>query len=767
MNAISPAARRNAGRLGQSSLLALAIALPAMAHAQTHAQTTDVPAATTLASNDAQANSDDIVVTARKRAERLRDVPTAGTALSADTIRDLGGVPTAQSLLTNSPGVNFANTSAPVTSEISIRGSGTSRATNASAGVGLYRDGAYIGGGTVGGRSFTELDLFDIERVEVLRGVQGGLEGRNAEGGAINVVSVRPSDRFEGFVQAMAGSPGVYELQLAAGAPLNDHWAVRLSGDIQRQDHGFYRLYLLDDYADIRNKNFVRGQIRYKDSKFTANFLAEHGYERLPGLTYQANNFPSATYPTGLTQDRFNMPWNYPSRGTQEVNSFELTTSYDFGFAELATTSMYRERSGLNSYDRDATSLEFIQDAIAAGKVAPSAIGTVLAGDYGLGGRQSDLAHIFFQDVHLTGAKIGGFEWTLGAEWYRLRDKPRNVLGKTPTTASPSPGTVDVGSQHLDSYAAYGSLGYDITSRLNLSGDVRVTRDEEEVHSARLDLATGLPAGVGFNVDGSRRATNASYTVTLSYKPFLDTLIYGKIGSAYRAGGFNTALGDPRQPIPVPPTFDNETVTAYEIGFKGNLTHNLYVTAAAYKNDFDNLVVQGDNGCAVGITACPVQATIFAFNAGPAKLWGVEGEITGRADILGGPLRVSVGGSRQGGHITGGIYDGRRQPQQPDWTMTFNVNYRHPLVDGWTGFLNMKGSGRWGGVQEIGQVPPLYDYVIFDGRIGVEKGPIEIALFSENLGNESYIVFRSTNANADIRRFNMPRTWGVQLRYTW
>lgn len=753
---------RDPGVFTRASLAALLMsgALAGAARAQGPAHPDEV------AASDAT-GLDEVVVTARKREERLRDVPTAGTALGADAIRALGGVATAQSLLTNAPGVNFANTSNPVTSEVSIRGSGTSRATNAPAGVGLYRDGAYISGGTVGGRTFTDLDLFDAERIEVLRGVQGGLNGRNAEGGAVNVVSVRPSDHYEGYIFASVANLDTHELQGAVNLPFGEHWALRLSGDVMRQERGFYYLYLLDQYADIRQKDFLRGQLRYDNGPFTANLLVEHGRERLPGLIYQAVNFPSATYPSGLAQDKYNLPWNSPSEGKQQVNNYELTTSYDFGAADLATTTMVRERRGLNAYDRDASSSQFINQAIAAGLVAPGAVNTLRATDYGLGGAQSDFARIFYQDVHLTGAKVGRIEWLAGAEWYLLHDEPRNVLGKTPTSASPSPGTLDIGSSRFSSYAAYGSLGYDITQQLNLTGDLRITRDDEDVDSQRADLRTGASTGVGFTVDGQRKATNASYTVTLGYKPFADTLIYAKVGSAYRAGGFNTALGDPRQPIPVPLTFSNETLTAYELGFKGNLSRDIYLTAAAYQNRFDNLVVQGDNGCAVGIPACPVQATSFAFNAGPARLWGLEAEVTGRTEVLGGPLRVTVGGSRQGGHITGGIYDGRRQPQQPNWTLTFNVNYRHELADGWTGFANLKGSGRWGGVQEIGQTPPLYDYVILDGRLGVEKGPYELALFSENLGEESYIVFRSTNANSDVRRFNLPRTYGVQLRYSW
>lgn len=750
--------------------LAAALLIGPDAHAQA-ANTGPTQSATPAAQspNRSDAGSiEEVVVTARKRTERLRDIPTAGTALGADAIREMGGIATAQQLLTNTPGVNFANTSNPVTSEVSIRGSGTSRATTAESGVGLFRNGAFIGGGTVAGRTFTDLDLFDVERIEVLRGTQGGLNGRNAEGGSVNVVSARPTHNFEGFAQADAGRHERYEGQLVVNVPLDDHWAVRLGAVGMKQTDGFYHLPLRGEYADQQYKSFYRGQVNYTNGGFTANLLAEHASEQLPGLVYLIEAYPSATYPTGYRQDRFEMPWNSPSAAKLRMDNFELTTSTELGFASLATTTMVRERHGQNAYDRDASSLQYVQDLIAQGKVASAAVRTLLAGDYGLGGNQTDTARIFYQDAHLTGEKVGGFSWVAGAEYYLLRDRPRSALAKTPTAANPSLGTIDVAQERFESAAVYGSVSYDVTDKLNLAADLRYTRDKEDFLTQRLDYGTFLPiASTAFSIAGSTKDDNVSYTLSASYKPVADWLVYAKIGAAYRPGGFNTSLGDPRQPKPVPGSYDPETLTSYEIGFKGNLAPNLYVTAAAYDNRFKDLIIQGDNGCFVGSPVCPVQQTVFAFNAGPANLWGVELEATARFEVFDGPLRVSVGGSRQGGHIGHGVYDGRRQPQQPDYTATFNVNYRHELTDAVTGFMNLKGSGRWGGVQEIAQVPPLDDYLIADARAGVEWGRYELALHVENLFDKSYVVFQAPTAINNVIRYNFPRTYGVTLRYTW
>ena len=190
-------------------------------------------------------------------------MPVAATALSAEDIKDQGGLANAQALLSNSPGVNFANTSNALTSDVSVRGSGTSRATNAEAGVGLFRNGAFIGGGNVAGRTFSGIDLFDVQRVEILRGVQGGLGGRNAVGGSINVVTQRPTHKFEGYAQGTFAMHDKREVELVLNIPIAEHWSTRFSFDYGKQATGFYHLVAIDQYADATYREFMRGQLNY------------------------------------------------------------------------------------------------------------------------------------------------------------------------------------------------------------------------------------------------------------------------------------------------------------------------------------------------------------------------------------------------------------------------------------------------------------------------------------------------------------------------
>lgn len=749
-------------RFRTASLVALACAIAAPAFA--------------FAADRGDNEVEELLVTARKREERLRDVPVAATALGAEEIRDQGGLANAQALLSNSPGVNFANTSNSLTSDVSVRGSGTSRATNAEAGVGLFRNGAFIGGGNVAGRTFSGIDLFDVQRVEILRGVQGGLGGRNAVGGSINVITQRPTHEFEGYVFVTLAQHNKREIELVANLPIDEHWAARISLDLGKQTKGFYYFPAIDHYADATRREFMRGQLNYNNGPFTANVMIERANERVPGLIYQVVTNPNANFPQGYATDKYDMAWNSPSAGKQRLTNFEFTTSIELGWATLSAIANLRDRRGQNQYDRDALSPQFFAALSAIpGRVSTSGAAAIRVADYFAGGDQVDHARISYYDAHLTG-EANGFDWLAGGEWYLLNDTPSNILGKSPTAASPNFGTISRSKLRFSSYAVYASLGRDLTEQLNLSGDIRYTHDNSDFLLRQYTMTNGTNPYVGnvpvataaLNPTADRSQGNVSYTVTLGFKPTDRTLVYGKIGSAYRAGGFNGNLGDARQPIAIPGSFENETLTAFEVGFKGNLAPSLYVTAAGYMNHYKNLIVQGDNGCAASNPACPVQATSFAFDAGPAHLWGLEAEATWRARLAGGNLRVTVGGSRQGGHIRKGRYAGFRQPQQPTWTETYSVNYRHDLAENVSAFINVNGSGRQGGVQEANQTTLLHDYTgLFNVRAGVSWPSWDLTGFVNNAGQESYLVFHAPTATGDVRRYNLPRTWGLQARYSW
>lgn len=708
------------------------------------------------------ADVEEVVVTSRKREERLRDVPTAATALSDEQLRDLGGVPSLQSLLSNIPAVNFADTSNQVTSEVSIRGSGTSRSTSAESGVGLYRNGIYLGGGVVGGRTFSRLDFFDVSGIEVLRGVQGALNGRNAVGGSINLLSARPvQGQTSGRATVKIGENSMREGILILNQPLTDNLALRVGIDQMKQSKGFFYNPVRDEYFDAQQQDTARVQLAWKGEKFNLNVLAERSHDKLPGIRYSLRIFPGANlvYPAGYVEDKYNISWSGSNAAKMRTYYYEAVGSYDLDFAEVTLSSSLRERHSQNAFDGDATSAQYQAILRARGLVAPGRV----PGDPNQDSIQLDYTSILYNDIHIVGKEVDGFSWLGGFEYYVLNEAYQVIAARTPTAANRSLGSNQISNLDFSSYAAYGSVGYDISDALNIEAEGRYTHDSKAYRSARLDISTGLAIpGGGFPNGDSKKSSNFSYNVTLGYKVD-DWLTYAKVGTAYRAGGFNLNRGDDRAPRPVPAAFDNEDSMAFELGAKGNVTRNIFVTAAAYRTYVKSLLVQTDNGCFAGSLICPVAATNYVFNSGKARLGGIEVEATGRWPLLGGVARVNAGVSRQWGVITSGPDEGLTGPQRANWTGNFAVNYRRPVVNDVVGFINIKGNFRKGGVQEIAQTPILEDFVIFDLRLGATYGGLEAAVFLNNFANESYPVF----SGPSVLRWNTPQTWGAELTYRW
>ena len=165
----------------------------------------------------------EVVITARRREERLKDVPIAASVISGNVLAQRGAIDHTGSLLDGVPGVRFNNTGSPTTSELSIRGSGAARGTTADSGVGLYRNDVYVAGGLQFTRNFTCMDLFDADRVEILRGTLGALYGTNAVGGAVNTVSAQTSFKPGGYADLDYGyTLNSIQFQAVENMPLND-----------------------------------------------------------------------------------------------------------------------------------------------------------------------------------------------------------------------------------------------------------------------------------------------------------------------------------------------------------------------------------------------------------------------------------------------------------------------------------------------------------------------------------------------------------------
>ena len=707
----------------------------------------------------------DILVTARKRSERLIDVPAAATVLDGATIADRGGATTPVELLGGQPSVRILDTGSAMTNEISLRGSPTTRGTSGDPSVGLFRDGAYIGGGGFSGRSFARIDMFDVGRVEVLRGTQGALYGRNAVGGAVNIVSARPEFENSGFA-TLRYAVGNEQLQVqsAVNSMLSDEVAIRLGVDYVRQDGGFFYNDFLDKYFDRNDSTGVRGQLRWKHDDTDIVVRGEHWRGIVPAISFRAYiDPPRAGFPVGYIQPERTYPWSTDAFSRQEVNSGLLDVTHRFGFAQLRSITQYRQRKADYALDLDGLNPVLLAKLRANGTITAAV-------DPGQAQLRNEDAQFFTQDLNLAGDTMDGrLNWLAGVEYFQLRANSEQRVLRTPTVANASPGNRQPLRTTFDSWAVYGSLDYALNDQFNLIGEVRQTWDDKSATSRRYDLATGLPSGgAGFVVDFSKATRNFSYNGTLSWRPRDAMTVYAKVGSSYRAGGFNQDLGPTTQPIPIPAAYDDEQSTSIEAGVKGRLGRATTFGVAAYQTYSSDIIVPLNNGCFIGSTVCSSQPVTFSTNAGKARTWGAEAEIASRIDLGAGNLDLSGSGSYQKGRVTSGPFDGQLLPQIPRWTFAANATLNIPLSDKVDGLANLNYNGQRGGVHDLvapgAPAPFNMDKIdLVNARIALKFSGIEAGLFATNLFDTTYDVFRA----AGSRRLNPPRNWGFQLGYRW
>ena len=772
-----------------TATLALAIGTPAFAQ--------------TSPSRDTPPELQEIVVTARLREESIRDVPGTISAVTVDQLEAKGPIAGTGDLLSTVPGVRFNGLDSMNLAEISIRGSGTERATGADSGVGIFVNGAYAGSSSLGGRNFKTLDYFDLERIEVLEGPQGALYGRNSEFGEVNIILAKPKFENSGYVRDLF-TFDLDQNRLAGvlNRMINDDVAVRFGAETYGQTKGFYYDPDHDKYYDSTNGWTVRGQIRYRSGPVDLTLLLDAQDLRLPTFV-NSLDVPAGgvnpQIPLGYEQSRFILPHTGQDGLEQKVQRAMLLGSFDLSDGvKLDSTTMATRWRSSQQYAAaidEATAVNMRQQ----GEIGIWPYGQI-ATDVG--------DRTLYQDIHLTGKAVGGsLLWIVGGEGLYQRDvyglvsvtspcaftlaasfcegtpsepicvKPLPTSTNCPALFPLAYGSDSLTLQRVSSAAAYASLQYSI-GNFSLVGEGRFTHDYKKATQGITNLYTTtytkLPTTYTFS------ANQPVYTFTASYKipDATSTLLYAKVGTGYRAGGVNNGIFNAAAPNPYVFTYGNENTIGYEVGAKTNITRNIFLRLSAYLSRTDNAITSINDGCAP-TNACGTAAQYFNINGGTIHARGVETSLSSKFHPGKGALSIDLNAARQEAHftniptgVTGLPTLGSTVAQIPNWTLSAVVDYRHPITANSSAFINLSYSGQRGGGQDTVTLAtpfiPLSNFDIFGSQAGLDFGQFQVALFVSNFTNEAVQVLKFTQANYPLSaRWNQPRTFGLGASYRW
>lgn len=681
------------------------------------------------AGQEAAATVDDIVVTARRREETLKDVPVAVSAYSSERLEATGSADITE-LTRTAPSLTLQAARGSNSTLISfIRGVGQQDPLwGFEPGVGLYVDDVYIARPQA-----AVLDIFDIERIEILRGPQGTLYGRNTIGGAIKYVTRRiDAEEPEGNIRASYGSFNQRDIVASAELPFSDTFAV--SASLAR--------YLRDGYG----KNLNTGAEHYNKDVTAARFSAEWTptdslFFRLAGDIVQDDSnarhghreiapAPSSVYDTESGAG---------DRNRVESKGVSLTGEWSVNdWLTLKSVTAYRDGQTRGAIDFDNLPQPLLDIPAAYDDDQFSQeFQALFSGD-----RWSGVAGVYYLDASASGA----FDTVLGAA---------NLT------------TLTAGSVDTKSYAVFGDFSYDVTDALSVSVGGRWTHDEKTgtvfrqqylgIKSPYFGNTAAIPFGVP-RTDYTRTREFEEFTprVSVSYKINPDFTTYASWGKGFKSGGFDMR-GDA---VAYPGTvdgYDPETVETFEIGLKGSaLDRRFNFATAIYDSSYEDQQIT---------TQYPSGATVASVvdNVGSSSIrgWEFEGSFRATGNLVfngmlsytdaqfdeflayipTGPLNPSCP-AEPGCFVD--VSDARDFQNTPEWTGSIGLTYTHDMADGST--LAFIPSASYRSDYQMFETPqPLLDqegFWLYDASLVWTSASDRwtVGLHGKNLSDEEYRV---------------------------
>ena len=642
--------------LASAGMFALAIGGAANAQVQEELQAQSGQSAAAQNPSAASEDETEIIVTAQKRAEDQQDVPISISVVSGEELAESGAMQLTE-IAGYVPGLHVGNIGAPGQTQVSLRGIVP---LAAGASVGIYVDDGPVGSSTVYTESGTftvELLPYDLARIEVLRGPQGTLYGASTIGGLLKYVTVAPDiNEFsarvgvEAFNLRHSGEFG-HAFQAFVNAPIiPDRLAVTASFARRKTPGWIDNFQTGDRDQNGFDQTGFRGSLLWQPiDDLRIRLSAMHQEIDSENSTIIAQDVTGT--PVGNGRSNFNF---VPEPFKSKFRNYQGTIEYDFGFATLSSATTYT----------DAERREFVDASRIFGVLFPLLTGGAIGPGITPFDNRITMEKIT-EEIRLTSPSGGRFEWLLGyfftdedadnRQIVNSFDLDGNVIAPLDPLA-----TVGLPSTYKE-HALFGNATFRFTDQLWLSGGLRWARNEQTFR--QISSGAIVPTA---DTPGESDESIVTYSVSPQYHVNSDTMIYGRVATGYRPGGPNVILPG------VPPTFDADTITNYELGLKTRLANRtVTLDVALFRMDWEDIQVAQAFGGTSGLA-----------NGGTARSQGIEAAVQWQP-VRG--LTLGANGAYTNAELTedapaiGGL-DGDRLSLVPRFSGSLSANYRFQIA---------------------------------------------------------------------------------------
>jgi iron complex outermembrane recepter protein len=709
------------------------------------------------AAADGHAGVGEIVVTAQRRSQNIQDVPISITAISGESLTQVG-IRDPRDLSILVPGLTSQAGTSATTTSLFLRGVGIGDFnSNTTGAVGVYVDDVFLGANA--GKLF---NVFDSEGIEVLKGPQGTLYGRNTTAGAIRFSSRKPTDEFSANGAVSYGRFNEVQLEGGVGGPIiRDVLKARVAGTYLRRDGWLLnrvtgnKLNDLDMWAGRAIVDFtpnsdvlVRAIVHGGQNRGGARQFQHRG----AGVDFGGNpNFADGVPLDALgyadTDGDLNAG-DYDVEGQERVNVFgaSLTANIDMGGVTLTSISAYEKVRRSTVEDTDAS---------------PN---NVLTATY------VDRPEQYSQELRLQSRDGGVISWIVGGYYFHDKLVTRSAFDILRVLRDPGDllGTFDpvnsIGNfaypytQKTESWAAFAQADVKLTDRLTLTGGLRYSTDsiDFDFHSFFDDVII-VPV---LDFTGSKTFRDLSWRAALSFQATDNLLFYASSSKGYNSGGF--AGGSSSDPAQLQP-FRSEKLYAYEAGFKSDLLGRaLRFNAAAFYYDYRDLQVFVFDTSGV----LPVQRKL---NAGNAELYGVEVELQAQPSRnFNAFINASFLHARYKNFtaLAAEDYSGNSLVNAPEIAISAGFSLTQPLPGDSALRLRVDGSlqsetfltpdnVRANRVESFGTANIRLSWLSSDEKL-------EFALWGKNVTGTRFVTYVSPVVTMDQINYNDPATYGVQ-----